>query len=83
MEAKIIDKQIDSLEKKEFELSERLEAKVREFRECAAKYTIYDICTFLPGSLERINETKCELDAVREQIRMLVWMKKEAEGGNG
>ena len=83
MEAKVINKQIDSLEKKELELAERLDVKVREFKENAAKYTVYDICTFLPGELNRINETRRELDEVREQLRMLVWMKKEVEESNG
>ena len=81
MEAKIIRKEIENLEAKEIELGERLDAKIREFRENAAKYTIYDICTFLPGELDRINDTKRQLDEVKEKLRMLAWMKKEVEEG--
>ncbi|MBE6666873.1 MAG: hypothetical protein E7607_00990 [Ruminococcaceae bacterium] len=83
MEAVVIGREIAKLEQKEFELSERLEAKVKEFRENAAKYTIYDIGTFLPGELDRINDTRRQLDEVREKLRMLAWMKKEVEENNG
>ena len=79
MEAKVITQEIEKLEEKEVELGERLAAKVKEFKENAAKYSIYEICEFLPGELERINETKRQLDVVKEKLRMLVWMKKEVE----
>lgn len=81
MEVTVIDREIENLEEKEFELGERLAAKIKEFKENAAKYSTYEICEFLPGELNRINETKRQLDVVKEKLRMLVWMKKEVEEG--
>ena len=75
----IIDKKIETLERKLEDLNGMLDYQVAELRENVNHYDADSIVDFVPQRIVAIGNTLKEIKIINEQIRMLVWMKKEVE----
>ena len=75
----IIDKKIETLDRKLEDLNGMLDYQVTELRENVTRYDADSIVDFVPQRVVAIGNTLQEIKIINEQIRMLVWMKKEAE----
>ena len=75
----VVRKKIDNLRSEIADRYEHLKTSVEEFHQHASEYDAYDIVTFLPGKIRDIEWQRRRIEELEEQVRMLVWMEKEAE----
>lgn len=75
----MIDKEIETLERKLEDLNGMLDYQVAELRENVNRYDADSIVDFVPQRIVAIGNTRQEIKIINEQIRMLVWLKKEVE----
>ena len=79
----VIDKKIGTLDRKLEDLNGMLDYQVAELRENVNHYDADRIVDFVPQRIVAIVNTLKEIKIINEQIRMLVWMKKEVEENDG